>query len=328
MVGDVEHIRSVAEPLIKSDAFSRLRHITFLGILSPRYCTLSRFPFANLRGRDDGNRAQHSLAVTSIILNLTSRLGLSTRVQRYAAAWGLVHDIATWPLSHTGEAAFSETTKIKAHRLRQDMIEGANWLPRSLSVFSQLKKMQIDPGLLLELTKKGDNNFDTDLRILHRLIHSPITPDTLEGMVRSGAIFGVRVPRPEQLASALYRDVFSEVMIEREASNPILQFWRTKNRIYNRYINSSKSIEFESSWACAIEESFHSVSAVDSLLLSEREVVWTVLSRASPRFKKLRRYKHPLNYKFIPELSGKRLFRQSVRLSDLQEYLVKEESRL
>ena len=261
------------------------------------------------------------------MLRITSNLALSARAQRYAVAWGLIHDLATWPMSHTGEAGFARVMDVDSRRLRKGMIEGASWLPRQLTVISQLKEMQIEPDLLLALTENDEAGLDSEFRILQRLIHSPITPDSLEGMARSGAVFGVRVPRPEELVTTLDRDLFS-VVINQKRSSYILQFWRTKGQIYDQHINHWKCIEFESSWSRSIEETYSRISLIDSLLLSERELINSVLSTGVPRFGEVRRYKHPLIYGINPELHRKRFLRRNVRIEDLRNLLVKSERQL
>jgi hypothetical protein len=304
-------------------AFVRLGRVSFLGILSPRYRDVPRFPFSRLEGDNDGDRARHSLGVASIILCMSCNLGLSKRAQRYAVAWGLTHDLATWPLSHTGEAGFSEITESNSHQLRRAMIEGAKWLPRMFTVLPQLKEMRIEPGELLALFEKHEAGLDIELRILHKLIHSPITPDTLEGMARSGRVFGIAVPQTKEVIAALYRDVFSDVMIDVSWSSQVLQFWRAKRRIYDRHINHSTSIEFESSWSRAIEDTYWRTPLVDSLLLTEREIIDKIVTVGVPRFRDVKKYKHPLSYTTAPELERKKRLRESVRVDDLQELLVK-----
>jgi hypothetical protein len=321
-------VRALAEPLIASEAFGRLGRISFLGILSPRYSDLPDFPFARLSSVDDGDRAQHSLGVAVIVGQMASRLGLSAQAQLYATAWSLIHDIATWPLSHTGEAGFSRITGHSSHSLRNAMVEGADWLPRRLKVYAPLKELKIDHSVLLSLFEKSQSGLTGEFRILQKLINSPITPDTLEGMERSGHTFGIPVPDTEALITGLYRDVFSDVMIDRRASSQILQFWRAKGEIYDRHINRSSSIEFESIWSNAIEETFKRTSLVDSLDLSERQIVHQVLTNGLPRFRSVRKYKHPLSYVTAPELTRKRQLQENIRVEDLEKLLMKKERQL
>ena len=259
---------------------------------------------------------------------MASSLALSKRAQRYATTWALIHDLATWPLSHTGESGFSQVTEMSSRRLRRGMIEGANWLPRTLTIFTHLKEMKIEPDLLLALTEKDESGLDVEFRSLQKLIHSPITPDTLEGMARSGTVFGIHVPQTEELVSALYRDIFSDVMIDRRWSSEILRFWRAKGQIYDQHINRWKSIEFESTWSRAIEEVCRRTSLVDSLLLSEREIISKILTAGVPRFKDVRKYKHPLNYTIAPELERKKLLQNNIRVDDLRKLLIKTERQL
>jgi hypothetical protein len=182
--------------------------------------------------------------------------------------------------------------------------------------------------VLLALFEKNQAGLTGEFCIMQKLIHSPITPDTLEGMARSGQTFGISVPSTSTLIAALYRDVFSDVMIDRRASNQILQFWRAKSEIYDRHINRSRSIEFESIWSSAIENAFHRTSLVDSLDLSERNIIHQVLIGGLPHFRGIRKYKHPLSYVIVPELSGKKQLKENVRVDDLEKLLVKRERQL
>lgn len=318
-------IKRSAEPLIRSAAFRRLSSLSFLGILSPRYRALEGHPYATIRLKHDGSRAQHSLGVASIVLEAAGKLQLSALARRYAVAWALLHDIATWPLSHTGEAGFYRVADIRSRDLREAMIKGSYFLPRALLVFSPLKQLSLEHDVLLALFDKDSSGFDKDISALHELIHSPITPDTLEGMWRSGEVFGISVPHPRKVIDSLYIDVFARVMVDRRKSQHVLDFWRTKSDVYARHINSWESIEFESAWSRAIEGAHSQISLVDSLRLTEKQVIESVLSGLAPKFKEIARYKAPLEYVTLPELRRRRYLQQHLRLEDLKLYLVKTE---
>jgi HD superfamily phosphohydrolase len=103
-------LEALAGPLLRSPAVQRLRTVTLLGILSPQLRRLSGCPLwqnDSFAGVDDGSRFDHTIGVAAIALDTARRFGLSPSGQRYAVAWGLTHDLATWPLAHTSEPAFA-----------------------------------------------------------------------------------------------------------------------------------------------------------------------------------------------------------------------------
>lgn len=316
-----------AGPLLCAPAFQRLSQISFLGLLSPRYWTLNGYPLT-VRRRSDGSRAEHSFAVAQIALDMTRRVGFSVRAQRYAIAWALVHDLATWPLSHSGEAAFSGSTNTVSGQLRTAMIKGAYALPHHLTVLDALRESDIEPEILLALSGKAGEGLDHEFRLLHSLLHSRITPDTLDGMYRSGAVFGVSVPQPGVLVRSLIRDIFSNVLVDRTRSSQVLSFWRAKARIYDEYINLMRTVEYESAWSRAIEDSYWRYSLPDTLQMTERQVIDGVLVRGVPKFRGIKRYKAPLTYQVASQLWRKRVLSHSVTLNDLNDLLVKNQKPL
>ena len=125
----------------------------------------------------------HSISVALIMQFIVKKLKLKIESLKYALCWALLHDIATWPLSHTGEAAFSKITNTSSNELRKMMILGESKLPSELTLRHQLKKIKVDPIILLELFEKKNSLVDIELKKIWQIIHSPITPDTLDGML-------------------------------------------------------------------------------------------------------------------------------------------------
>lgn len=312
----------LALPLLRAEAFCRLQSISFLGLLSPRYASLRGFPPV-VGQTSDGTRADHSIGVAQIVLNMADRLMFSDQTKRYAAAWALTHDLATWPLSHTGDAAFERVTDVHYRVLRIAMIEGAQWLPRALTIFSELKDMKVDHGILITLLGDHPVGLDGELKSLWNIIHSPMTPDSIEGMTRSGNVYGIRMPTPNALIDALYKDVFSDIVVSRTKSMEILRFWRLKSQIYDKHINHYATIEFESAWTKAIEEAYASHAIVDTLKLSEKQILDRIQTRGNPKFKAIRRYKPPLRYRTSNELKGRKQFTRNIKVELLQEFLMK-----
>lgn len=318
-------VRSVA-PLMLSDSFRRLRQITFLGILSPVYAAVDRHPIRFSVAAADGTRAIHSFRVALLAGKMAENLSLSAPTIRYAVLWGLLHDIATWPLSHTGEVAFSSSTETNASRLRQMMIKGDNTLHSSLSVFFCLKEMQVDVDVLLALFDKKADFPDDELTDLHQLLHSALTPDTLEGMHRSGEVFGVAVPGPIHFIEAMERDFVSGVRLKENHSADAIKFWRAKGRIYSDFINKDETVSFESSWSSAIRDSYTSIDLSESLFAKEREIIDSVMRKQLKPASEVVRYKAPLRYKVALRYRSAKKFKDSFPLESLSEIFVKDKA--
>lgn len=324
---DEEALRAFASPLIDSSAFQRLEHITFLGILSPRFAekvnspVLQRYARLGIRKLSDGTRAAHSLGVASLALEVCHNLALPFEVEKYAIAWGLLHDIAAWPLSHTGEAAFARLTRVSGQELRKRMIEGHESLGKHLLVDKPLLKMGVEPSTLLKLFCKKRPALDFPLLRLWDVIHSPLTPDTLEGMWRCGRVFGVEVPNPRILLQALDTDVLDATVISPKRSQDILTFWRRKSDIYEKHINSSTMVAWESAWSNAIFKWYQGIDLTASLELDEDRIVDDVAKEVQIQRGKVMRYKPPLKYSVVPV--KKRKLDHDSSIEELREILTK-----
>ena len=304
-----EFIDNIAKPIIDSESFHRLYDATFLGILSPRFSLrLPDHPLLSkiargLKPTDDGSRANHSLSVAKLVVEFCNAFSLSDSTKKYAVVWALTHDIATWPLSHTGEAVFASITGTTHKLLRHKMVTGSPELPSELRLSEQIRAMSLDPDRLVLLFRKKnlppDEKFK-EFRVLHSLIHSAITPDTLEGIHRAGQSVGAQVPDPSTVLNSFGRnmDLFNlnAAIVQKKSSGPILKFWREKQKIYDTYINTPRTMAFESRCSEAIRKAFGSVSLVESLGLTENDVVEAVSCAALPPFESIIRYKAPQKY--------------------------------
>ena len=323
---DTLQLQKVAEPIIRSAPFSRLYKVTFLGILSPRFRDLRGFPISygrNVSGESDETRGHHSACVASLMGKLASKLMLPKRAIDYAVAWGLLHDIATWPLSHTGEASFSNSTETDSRDLRSMMIFGSHRIPNSLSLYHIIKSMSLDHEIMVELFNKKATGFGPDLEAVHKIIHSTLTPDALEGMHRSGRVFDVYVPCPHEFLKTIERDLISGIRVREDGSDLVFKFWRGKAKIYSDYINTYKSIEFESMWSRAIQEAFAKLSLKETLELSEAEIVRRIAGAAVVRGKDVQRYKDPLCYVIADDYKRRRKFDKSVPIEALSNIFIK-----
>jgi len=215
-------------------------------------------------------------------------------MERYAAAWGLLHDVATWPLSHTSEPAFARITGVDSRTLRRMMILGDRRLPAKLCVTRELRSMGVAPEQILLLFEREEPQ-DVSTRWLWQILRSRITPDTLEGIRRAGRAYGVDVPPPESVWTALSR-LLLDVTVDPRRWSSIADFWRAKGRVYEQHINSPEAIRRESQWARAIEVAFPRTTLAASLTLGEEDVIAKVGQLELPHVAYSYRYKPPQVY--------------------------------
>ena len=324
------------EAIVDSRPFQRLHDVTFLGILSPRFSHLPDHPLSSkiekgLEPVDDGSRADHSLAVAALVVKLCDAFALSKSTTKYAAAWALIHDMASWPLSHTGEVAFSSITGITHKLLRHKIVSGSPELPREYQLQGVIREIGIDPERLNALFEKEiclDNTGreSKELRLIHSLIHSAITPDTLEGIYRTGRAIGIQVPEPSEVLDSFEIreiDCFDDAIVRKNYSRPVLKFWRQKQKIYESYINTTGTIEFESRWSVAVREQFGRITLAESFELSEDHLVETVSRSGLPRFESITRYKAPQKYFLDCSLKHKRVLGGNYPIESLSKLLIR-----
>lgn len=291
-------LQALARPLLHSPAVQRLASVTFLGILSPRFRSVidsPLWPATEWGGVEDGSRYDHALGVSLIALDLARKFEFSERGQRYAVAWGLTHDIATWPLSHTSEPAFSTITGIPARRLRSAILLGSEEAPERYRLARILLDLDIDPSTLATFFDPSGIPADEELALLKQVVRSPLTPDTLEGTWRCGAVFGVAVMHPEEGVAA-FRRHRRTACLDGSQLPAVLEFWRRKSAIYYRFINRDDVILWESAWALALERCCAGTSLTNSLELTEEELVHRVKEAGLPAVTRVVRYKEPQEY--------------------------------
>jgi hypothetical protein len=296
--GRTADLEPLAEPLLRSQAVQRLCGVTFLGLLSPRYRNLPGYPFRFDPAHavaDDGSRLDHSIGVALTALGVALGLGLSVRGQHYAVAWGLTHDIATWPLAHTSEPAFSAITGWTARRLREAILFGEGEVPSRYRLDRVLRESGVEPAVLIGLFAREAPTGDEELSLLHQVIHSPLTPDTLEGVWRSGVVFGVSVPDPGDMQSALCRHD-GLACLDHNSGGLVLEFWSRKAEVYRRFINREDVVRWESGWSVALRREFAGLSLARSMDITEEELLQDILRAGAPPSAETVRYKEPQDY--------------------------------
>lgn len=300
----LDDLHRLVGPVLESPAVLRLADVTFLGILSPAYAAVrdggQRIDRGGplLEAAKDGTRLDHSIEVAHLNVELARGLGFSVEVQRYAAAWGLLHDLGNWPLSHTAEGAFRLLTGSSTRALRRELIAGegvASQLP-SYSMVRPLRDVGIDLERLLALMAYQIDALPVDLAALAGVVQSVMSPDAFEGMWRCGTALGLPAVEPKLLVQALQRDDAGTVHLRPGCESIALEFWRSKVAIYREVFHAPEAVRREASWAAAVLREFRGLTSEASLQLSEREVIERVLSRGLPEDAPVMRYKAPVDY--------------------------------
>jgi len=318
-----DKVRDLVQPILETRAFKRLDGISFLGILSPRYAKISKSPIykrrslKNARVMTDGSRADHSVGVANIAVEICQKLGFSVEQQKYAAAWGVLHDLGNWPLSHTAQRAFSDLLGVKAKTIREWLIVDDPRATEKYFVSQELRECGISPDRLLNLFRKTP---DDELKPVFDLLQSRLTPDMIEGVWRSGLAFGIHNYEPSSLNNSLYVDLAKDVVVDHDYLEDAMVFWRTKREIYSRFFASKETVEFESKWSKAISLHFEKAGLTleDSLELDEATLVGLVSKTISKVPFELHRWKPPVRQRI------KKPFPKTLSLQSLDKTFVEE----
>ena len=292
-------LRDHVEPLFDAPAFRRLETITFLGILSPRFAARTKSPIFDRESVKkaqfyfDGSRRSHCIGVASVAFRICRQLALNETQQRYAIAWGLLHDLGNWPLSHTAQYAFTQLVGVDTKSVREWLITDDSRSPQKYRTAEYLERAKIDPERMLKLFKKDP---DAELKVVSSIFKSQLTPDMLEGVWRSGRAFGIPSPDPFQFNRAFSSDLLNDIRIVSTHRGLAIEFWKTKKKIYRRFFGSKAVILWESAWSAAVLDVFsrEDLSLERSLELDENEIVQRVCDRGVPKIDCQHRWKPPV----------------------------------
>jgi hypothetical protein len=293
-----------ASELLQAPALLRLKGVSFLGVLSPRYSNTVKSPpvvrrrISGMRLPSDGSRFSHSIGVADLALRICREVGFSETLQKYVVAWGLFHDLGNWPLSHTAQRAFESVQKVDVKTLRRWMIVDDERAPKKYHSAKFLEAFGVDPYRLAAFFM---NEPDRELAPLHILTKSRLTPDMLEGIWRAGRSLGVVVPDPYYFQFAFSQDLFSDLRLRQSHSDGALDFWRAKKEIYRAFFGAKSVVLWESAWSLAIQNDLASrqLSLLECLELDESKLVARVLERGIHQVKKQHRWKPPLRQRII-----------------------------
>lgn len=322
-----DDLKHLIGPIFDSPAFKRLNSITFLGILSPQFAEKTKSPIFESESLkkskyiSDGSRRDHSVGVAIIAYRICCHLGFNETQLKYALAWGLLHDLGNWPLSHTAQRAFTELLGVDTKIVREWLIIDDNRSPKKYRSAEYLEKSDIDPERMLGLFRKKPDN---ELKPVSLIFRSKLTPDMLEGVWRSGRAFGVMAPDPSQFNHSFHSDILKDICVVSDSRKAAIDFWKVKRNIYSRFFGSETVIRWESAWSAAVLDIFskEELSLESSLDLKENEIINKVCKNGLPKIDFIHRWKPPIQQRFKKPIP-KKLF-----LHKLDEYFIEEPSKI
>ncbi len=316
-------------PIVNSFPFQRLKNCTFLGILSSKFNFIEITSLTNNKSKiynvriTDQTRFEHSISVAYLSYLISEILNFDTINKKYAIAWGLLHDISSWPLSHTGEAAFKKITKISSSKLREMIITGSQKLPERYNIKRILEKLGLSIDKLLSLfDKKNFSFFESELNHFWNIIHSPLTPDTLDGVWRAGKNFGmVNIPKPLNIIMSInpVKSDLIDIFVDNEYIDLIKFFWKKKNYLYKNFINDNEIIHWESACSMFIKNNYNDLTLTECLELPEERLIKNLKNYINLKSKIILRYKNPFDYQF----NGFNKINESIPLNYLNDMLIK-----
>jgi len=202
--------------LVSTNAFQRLKDISFLGAIDPWLA--KHKPQKVLKS----NRFNHSIGVFSIATKIIELdKAFPENEKRLFQATALLHDLGHGPLSHSLEAIFDREFGINHHKQTNELI-----LDSRGEVYSSLRDLHIVPSdITLLLDRKVDAHFS-------QYLNGPFNIDTLDGIFRCYSLNG---NRPDYSLSTTIKATF--LLYDQNKNEDILDsFWRMKREMYNRLI--------------------------------------------------------------------------------------------
>jgi hypothetical protein len=204
------------KPIIESEAFQRLKNISFLGAIDYVYAP---FDLTKI----ERTRFFHSLSVAALAKHVSQLRGYSKDLEQNLIATALIHDIGHLPLSHSIEPLIKSKLGASHHELGLSIIQGECALGFKLSRYLKAK---FDFNLILGLSNRSLQQEFSDI------FYSPINIDTIDGIIRSSRY----VKKAPKYLSPL--DVATSAFVDNHPDrHQILDdFWILKQFVYRDFI--------------------------------------------------------------------------------------------
>lgn len=217
------HEDSFYRSVIESDAFRRLKKISFLG-------AIDYLPYESHLKKAPRSRAEHSEHVAALAYFVATQRGYSKELTRHLVVAGLLHDIGHPPLSHSVEPYLKQHFGFGHHEMGQMLLKGEQQLGKKLTKIleGKLDLTFIDQLIAGQVAQElgGD------------LFSSPINIDTIDGILRTLSYYSkpTMQVRPLEVAYASF------IQTDPKRFDLLDDFWELKQFVYKNIINRPQGV--------------------------------------------------------------------------------------
>ncbi len=216
---DILFSNTLYSQIINSDAFQRLKDIRFLGAID--------YTFKPNQYKKRHTRQEHSLGVAELALAYAENFELDQQTTDYIVVSALLHDIGHAPLSHSIENVFYERFNINHHIASIQIIKGEERIGHDL--FKTLHKHNIELDRVISLIEGKEDS------LAGKAFSSPISIDTIDGIIRSSSYFTTPKLSPMKVLESLTNPSDDSLKI-------LDSFWELKHNVYKNFIHSKRNI--------------------------------------------------------------------------------------
>lgn len=211
--------------IISSDAFNRLRDISFLGAID-----YSETQY--ILDKKKRTRYEHSLYVAALAFYISKKRNYKEDKTKNIVAAALLHDIGHLPLSHSAEPSIKQKFGIGHHELGEKIICGEI---KSLSNINTVLSKYFDISYIQYLldTKKKDKDDGSDL------FSSKINIDTIDGIIRC---LEYKNLNSTNSLNRLRIAESSFINNDNQSIGVLDNFWKTKDFVYKNMINNNYGV--------------------------------------------------------------------------------------
>jgi HD superfamily phosphohydrolase len=224
------------DELTRLPILKRLKLVGFLGVT------------AQVFGKEDSNRYDHSLAVADLAVWLAQRVNLSESERNALALYYLLHDVGHMPNSHVTEPLLRLLQKkLRFHESfgRAEVVADSRVREWCLDVLPNGGDTWL---LVCRLLSRNLAEVSPSMR---ELLSTPIEIDRVEGICRTARVLELECPAATDIVGGI---VARERLEFRESyMSAVRKFWSVDQTIYDHFVFGLPNQAAEATWKKAVQ---------------------------------------------------------------------------